>query len=627
MEILAVFAVSRENRRKMAEEMQKASFIDACSIGKTGLCLSLAASFVLLGAFPLNASEPAIEGRGSVQLQAFSPGNRFTDSARKQALSLACASDVKSLSRYFQTQNLPFDPHLIREQKAEVCHVFFRPTVAGFRAHAESDPITALRFTFESRAFLAGRALGLGDSLDIAKTLLKRTAEPLEVSIHTMLDLSPDLHAAAQLQHFPLSRHQIELHHNPAPTENIWAQDYLKSGNVGSLPVWLVPYRAFEGRPENGERFRLMLDSLEADGSVRSKISWDGGDLLVLRHPADPERLLLFYGSAGKGYWAENLSLEEYGYVLRVEFGADQAIYAGDVASHVDYAMNVLPDGRTVLLATPVTRNFSLSVLTFNQLLQEHGRVPLLAELDRVLADEQTAFGDQREHALRLLRRAVKEHAKWPRAVDVPALERARAYATLNCPDSIEDCGSSAGLARMIRTEPELARDWVGAVSALRMGAVVSSSLLGVLASQIAEPDAEKLVRVSSLRAMLEAMGFRVILVPSIAGNSSSMVPWAGISYTNFLAIGHEIFMPVFGFGQQETVMLSEIQRQLPTGYQIVPVFARYALASNGGVHCVVGVMRRPHEVNRPVSGNPAFFTNLYAPPDFSPADELRMAR
>ena len=48
--------------------------------------------------------------------------------------------------------------------------------------------------------------------------------------------------------------------------------------------------------------------SRRQDGVVRSRLSWEGGDLQFTRDPRDPRRLVLFYGSFAKPYWAETLT-------------------------------------------------------------------------------------------------------------------------------------------------------------------------------------------------------------------------------------------------------------------------------------------------------------------------------
>ena len=45
---------------------------------------------------------------------------------------------------------------------------------------------------------------------------------------------------------------------------------------------------------------------------------------------------------------------------------------------------------------------------------------------------------------------------------------------------------------------------------------------------------------------------------------------------------------------QHRRFLLLEIQKKLPQGYELVPVYARFGLMNNGGVHCVFGIIRDP---------------------------------
>lgn len=516
----------------------------------------------------------------------------FPDAADPESIRYACAEDRNDLAEFFRRQSLVLMEDLVRATPRHVCHVHYLPTVPGFRAHADSDPVTGIVFTFESRSFQARRDLRLGDSLDIAKTLLRLSPVPLEVTLRTRTDLPPDLQRAARNHHFSPLPHHIALGNSPATKENVWAQDYVKSGHVNGRTMALLPRMAFEGDPGNGKLFAPLLDSLEKSNWVRSRLSWDGGDLVFVRDPRNQRRTILFYGNTAKPYWAGTLTDAEYAWVLKTEFGADATISAGDIASHVDYVLNPLPDNRTVLLAKPMTRNYSLSIKALDELLEGHGRVPVLAELDKLYASEETVFGSGRKKALQLLRQAAKDYPTWPRTFDVDTFEIAQEYAQEHCSGDFSDCLTTEGLDRLIRSDPVLAQDWVGAATHARMGEVLPKALIGLLASQLADDDQEDLVRLKALKEHLHELGFDVLEVPYLAGNPQSLVPWAGISFTNYVAIGNQVFMPVFDLGPPELLILADIQRQLPAPFQIVPVYSRYALASNGGVHCVAGTLR-----------------------------------
>jgi len=557
--------------------------------------LALALAMLSLAAFAEPAARiPGVVPTG-ITLQSIKTSSSFPEAIEEKVLQYACAEDEKAISFYFSMEGILFQNRLLRRMGGKTCHILYHPSVAGFRAHAESDPVDGLMFTFESRGFLGQNNPGLGDNLDMAKAIFGAAPRPLSVEVRTRFEVSPLARSAAVGYHFPDPRHRIQLANNPASRENTWAQDYVKSGSTGDKQISLITRRSFEGEAANGARFAPLLDAIESSRAVRSKLSWDGGDLLFIRNPRDTSKLIVIYGDVAKEYWGKHVSAAEYEYVLMTEFGADAALHAGAIAGHVDYAVNFLPDGKTALLAKPETGNFELSDAAISLLIKEHGELVPLRHLRSLHADHQRLRlqADRKNEALQLLAQMAEEYQKWPRALDVETLNRARAYANQYCPDNFEECTSSAGLDALLRRDPALARAWVTAAASIWMGEVVPKALIGIVASQLAEPNPGVVSRLAALREKLEGLGFRVVESPLIAGNPESLVQWAGISYTNFLALEDRVFMPRFGLGAAENEMFARIQQQLPKPYQIVPVYARYALASNGGVHCISGVVRR----------------------------------
>lgn len=92
-----------------------------------------------------------------------------------------------------------------------------------------------------------------------------------------------------------------------------------------------------------------------------SKLSWEGGDLQFVRPPRQPQKLLLFHGSSAFNYWGKHLTDEEYSYVLRLEFGTDQAIDLSTPTSHVDYFVSFLPQDRIALVGKPLIGDFNVA--------------------------------------------------------------------------------------------------------------------------------------------------------------------------------------------------------------------------------------------------------------------------
>jgi agmatine/peptidylarginine deiminase len=58
--------------------------------------------------------------------------------------------------------------------------------------------------------------------------------------------------------------------------------------------------------------------------------------------------------------------------------------------------------------------------------------------------------------------------------------------------------------------------------------------------------------------------------------------------------VDRQVFVPRFGLGEPEDRILRELGAQLPDGYVVVPVLAERVLIRNGGLHCLVGLVREP---------------------------------
>ncbi|MCZ2155055.1 MAG: hypothetical protein LC114_14335, partial [Bryobacterales bacterium] len=243
------------------------------------------------------------------------PVQRFQDAVAKDALRYLCSPDLERLRESFTEKKLPFVSTLVSRKQKQYCHIYFEPSIPGFRAHTESNTVRGLVFTVDSRSFLARRGPGLGDSLDVARSILETVERPLEVVLQSRAEVSEKWRDAALAGFLPERSHKLRLRDNPTGRPNVWAQDYIKSGDVSGRPHTLVTWKSYEGKGKYGEAFNAMLNSLEADGWHRSKLSWDGGDLQFGANPRVPGRTVLFYGDSAKHYWGQSLTPEEYEYV------------------------------------------------------------------------------------------------------------------------------------------------------------------------------------------------------------------------------------------------------------------------------------------------------------------------
>ena len=144
---------------------------------------------------------------------------------------------------------------------------------------------------------------------------------------------------------------------------------------------------------------------------------------------------------------------------------------------------------------------------------------------------------------------------------------------------------------KLLDEDAAFLKDWVTEALRSRTSALMDPRLLSVIESQLlkrvdTQPRIDEKVR------ELEAMGFRVIRVPRIGGDSKLAVPWTGISYVNALLVERTLFLPQFGLGEAERRIVERLADALPDGYRIVPVYARHMFLKNGGVHCTVAIVR-----------------------------------
>lgn len=516
----------------------------------------------------------------------------FPGAAAPDALRYACARSQESLAAFFQSESLPFSEQLVKKQKDRFCHLHYEPTVRGFRAHTESDPVRGLVFAVDWRGFQGQRSLRVGDSLDVAKAVLSQVKRPLEVSLRSNPGLSPVWRQRAIDFHFPATPHTIELRENPAERENVWAQDYLKSGDLMGNPVVLITRNSYEGKAMYGPLYAPLLSSFEARGWIRSKLSWDGGDLQFGQDPKDPTKSILFYGDAARPYWGKTLSPQEYEWVLLREFGADRAFDLSGLAAHIDYFVALLPNGKTALVSRRVRQNMAMSRAAIQLLQERFGPVPVLKELSEIYAMQPRIEGPTKDRVLRLLERIRDESSDWQPYVDAEFFRKIEAYWAKHCAEDSSACTSGPGFVRMLETEPELLKDWLGAATVVRMGAFLPRSMLALLYSQIEETGQHRVRRVEEKIRELQELGFNIIEVPQFHGDVEAKVPWSGISYVNSTIVDDTIFIPAFGLGEAEEAIFNKLQAQLPSPYRLVPVIAQEVLLVNGGTHCVAGFLR-----------------------------------
>jgi hypothetical protein len=564
-----------------------------------------AAFFVVLylwtgGALGAGAPQAAVQqqSQAKVELRPVRSKPGYETATAPGALRFACSSDVAALESWFAGHSLPFVGSLVKKQGRQSCHLFYEPTAPGFRAAPENFEVKELFFDVETLSFLTLRDDRFGDALDITKTILEKVKRPLDVTIGVALTQNREIYSRALAFHFPQTHHRIRLRNYTIESNNPWVQDYLKAGRVGDKEKILVTRRLFEGRALDGELFRPMLDQLTEERFVRSKLSWEGGDLQFVSDPRDPARTILFYGESARGYWGDALSQAEYEYVLRLEFGADEAVDLSKLTPHVDYFVAFLARENIALVSQPETENFDIIRAALDVLVKHyHPLVPAeVTELSTLFSDRERAFGDKLGTVRKLVGQAKKSSPRWPQIEDGRLAHDLSQYVTSNCADNPADCLIGDSLSRLLHTNLPLARRWITAALRGRSDGQLIARLLSVIESQLPGFRIETQPRIDAAVASLERMGFQVIRLPRIGGDRSLEVPWSGISYANAVLIGKQFFVPEFGLGKAEQTFFENLRAELPSSYEVVPVYARHMMLFNGGTHCVTAMVREAPE-------------------------------
>ncbi len=517
----------------------------------------------------------------------------FPDGIEPGSVQRACAADVEQLRSFLQRRGEPLVESLVRPWgDYRACHIVSKPALEGFRASPDDDPIVGLHIAVDPMAFFVGRK-PTGDALDIAKAVLTEIAAPLDVTVTVRGDFSTELWEAATSRHFGRTGHRVRIRASAVRATHPWTQDYIKSGRIRGAPALMLPRRLFEGRTEEGARYRGLLDGFRQEGLLTSGLSWDGGDVQFVRVPSNPSELLLAHGGSSRNYWGADLTEAEHSFVLRREFGADRVLDLGAIGPHADYLAAFLPQDRIALVAEPVHGDPRLFEAAAKALLELLGprRAPRLAALVSSLANWDRQIGPYRQTLARQLADVRAEAFELEPPID-PVLDRELgAYAARVCSQNQNDCLTAAAGPELFTAKPELMRritDAAADINAFQHGVPV---LLSLMEAQLQDPPVKRIRKLDQAASDLRKLGFQVVRVPYLTGAGRDN-RWPGVSYVNLLAFERTLFVPRFGLGAYEDALLERFSRKLGGRYRVVPVDARASLVSNGGVHCVFGIVR-----------------------------------
>ena len=67
---------------------------------------------------------------------------RLTDQVQDSGVTRACAIGYRNLKAYFDGHGVVFDSEIVTSHKLRYCHLYYEPTIKGFRSDASDDPVT-----------------------------------------------------------------------------------------------------------------------------------------------------------------------------------------------------------------------------------------------------------------------------------------------------------------------------------------------------------------------------------------------------------------------------------------------------------------------------------------------------
>ena len=519
----------------------------------------------------------------------------FPDATAPDAIQYACAQTSSELERYFEQKRLRFLSALLAPRgEYPACHIYYEPTVPGYRALPDNRPVQGLYVAVDPMSFIVARK-PVGDSLSIAKQILPQLGRPVDVTISVAGNFDRALWPGALKFHFGESKHRFQVRQSGAISSHPWAQDHQKAGEVDGRLRILVPRRLYEGRREDGAVFGPMLDKLNDPGFARSKLAWEGGDIQFVRDPKTPSRLILVHGGVGRYYWGTGLTPEETQYVLMTEFGADAAIDLTAASVHADFVAAFLPADGVALVSQSVgddPRLFRAAASILDRLCGAQPP-PALLDLQRFLSTWNDDLAGSAGAIRGLLRGLEKAFASYAYPEDPVIEAQLTEYVAAHCGGNPETCFQGDAKNRMHALVPDLLRRSTEQSADIGLFDIAAPRILAIMEAQLPRPAAPREVALEEAARAFEAAGFRVVRVPYVY-SPKLHDSWPGVSYANSFIDGRKIFMPAIGLGPLETAMFADMQERVGPGYQIIPVNAWSAVLNNGGAHCVFGIVREP---------------------------------
>ena len=302
-------------------------------------------------------------------------------------------------------------------------------------------------------------------------------------------------------------------------------------------------------------------------GVVRSRLSWEGGDLQFTRDPRDARRLVLYYGQLREALLGGDAHAARVRVRARRWSSAPTArsTSAGSRPTSTTSCRSC-PGRAWRSSAFPSRATSAVARAAVDALLARFGgREPRsLVEL----RDQLSSPMPDLRRARQALERARRQQPDWQLAVDPALPERMRSLVARRVPRRRglplrrpTSCGCSR------RTPPRSrsgsTRRSRRATSRLSSRPTSTSSR----ASSIRCPRACVDVTLEKIGRARGRWASGSIRIPAFRVDLNATRDWPGISYVNALVVDRQIFVPRFGLGAVEDRLFREVGAQLPAGY------------------------------------------------------------
>lgn len=451
---------------------------------------------------------------------------------------------------------------------ADKLPIRFERAAAGAVALAESgdEPLGGFRLQLTRGTDYAG--VGDGGSVDIFRQLWRDLPD---IPLHVALERRHADDLRREIAGWPVRGAAVRIMLMDTPVAQ-WAQDNAKSAIIGRDGargcVSIVPRYASRG--EEAPTFvpgeSAVIDAWRAGGHpiAQSHLLFQGGNLVIVRDAARGDRVLLIGEAEIARNVALGLSADQARESLCAEFACDRGVVLPAVSFHIDYEVSV--------------RNVGGTTVAFVNDPLAAARIVLRIGVD-VLARNGVMSGDQAREAM--------QHLDLGRDPQFMSLFAAALQSIM------------VGFGQI----PESKSAWFAATPAdSGVGNVQRVMLaLDLLAAEHAPPTAIAIGRehayMRSLRRMaadraalrkeLDALGWRVVAVPSIASADRSL------NYLNGVHALGVYLMPAYGglFEPLDDAARRAFAETLGSGVRIVPILCGESQRRDGALRCSVHVL------------------------------------